>query len=157
MIARRPEALLAELNRLEALRDPGRHGAHPRQFKRFVVRGEAELHPMSRSRLDRSPIEIKLRDVGRGGCGFITQQPIQAGSNWRIAFLQHGYVIGEQAIVVRHCRPVSEGLYLVGAQFVMDTGLMCTLGIDPGAIHDEDTVDATLAGPDAFLPPSEVA
>ena len=157
MTARRPEALLAELDRLEALRDPARNGSHNRQFKRFVVRGEAELHPMSRARLDRTPIDIKIRDLGRGGCGFITQQPLQAGSNWRVCFLQHGYVVGEQAIVVRHCRPVSDGLHLVGAQFVMDTGLMTTLGIDPGSIHDEDTVEDTLGVPSAFLAPGEVA
>lgn len=159
MSGRRPEKLLAELNRLESLRDPAQNGTHNRQFKRFVVRGDAELHPMSRARLDRAPLDITLRDIGRGGFGFVCQQPLPAGSNWRVCFLRHGYVIGEQAIIVRHCRPVSDSVYLIGAQFVVDTGLLTLLGIDPGAIQDEDSVDNAFEAdePLSYLSPSEVA
>lgn len=160
MAGRRPETLLAELNRLETLRNPGKAGDQQRQFNRFVVRGDAELHPMSRSRLDRSPIEIKIRDVGRGGLGFICHERVEPGSNWRVHFLQHGYVVGQQALIVRHCRPVSEGLYLVGSQFVADTGLLTTLGVDPGAILDGDSLEEQPGNDDTaigFLPPSEVA
>lgn len=159
MSGRRPENLLAELSRLETLRDSAACEVDSRQFRRFVVRGDAELHPMSRARLDRAPLDITLRDIGRGGFGFVCQQAMPAGSNWRVCFLRHGYVVGEQAIMVRHCRPVSEGVYLIGAQFVIDTGLLTLLGIDPGAIHDEDTVDTLHNDDDAvnFLPPGEVA
>lgn len=160
MSGRRPEKLLAELNRLEGLRDPCRSGCHNRQFRRFVVRGDAELHPMSRSRLDRAPIEVTLRDVARGGCGFVCQQPLPAGSSWRVCFLRRGYVVGEQAIVVRHCRRICGSVYLVGAQFVIDTGLLTQLGIDPGVIKDEDSDDGAAADDDEpvlFLPPGEVA
>lgn len=157
MLGRRPESLLAELNRLESLRDPAKSGQQ-RQFKRFPVRGDAELHPMSRSRLDRQPLEVQLRDLGRGGVGFICHQPLPTGSSWRIAFLQHGYVVGEQAVLIRHCHAVSDGLYLVGGQFIADTGLLTILGLDPGAVLDGDGADTPDEPPVAgFLPPSEVA
>ena len=68
MTTTRPRALLGELDRLETLRDPAQAGQ--RQFHRFVIRGEAELHPMSRNQLDPTPLQIQLRDVSRGGIGF---------------------------------------------------------------------------------------
>jgi hypothetical protein len=156
MAQHRPETLLAELNRLEALRDAKKPGQQ-RQFNRFAIRADAELHPVSRSRLDRTPIEVKLRDIGRGGMGFITQQPLPAGSGWRVAFLRHGYVVSHQAIFIRHCRPVSDGLYLIGAQFVVDTGTLAMLGVDPGAVLDGDEAADDDHANISFLPPGEVA
>ena len=91
--------------------------------------------------------------------GFVCQHSLPTGSNWRVCFLQRGYVIGEQAIVVRHCRPVAEGVYLVGSQFVIDNGLLALLGIDPSAIRDEDGSASEINDESAFRfrSPSEVA
>jgi hypothetical protein len=129
-----PATLLDELDRLEMLRDPDKSITTQRQFTRFVVRGDAELHPMTRSCLDNTPVEVKLRDVGRGGFGFITEKPLPAGSSWRCCFLDHGYVVGEQACVVRHCRQIGPRLYLAGAQIVIPAGILLGLGVDAASL-----------------------
>ena len=149
-----PRELLQELDRLEKLRDPGRNGQ--RQFRRFVVRGEAELQPMSRSWLDPTPIAIQLRDVGRGGAGFLAPQVLAPGSCWRMNVLNHGYVVGQQGIVVRHCREISSSLYLIGGMFIADTGFLTLLGVPPGALQDGDA-PAEVTESCSFVSPDEAA
>jgi len=149
-----PHSLLADLARLEGIRDPARDTGQ-RQFQRFVVRGDAELHVMDRHG-DDQPIPIQIRDIGRGGMGFICQQPLDSNSTWRAAFLHRGYVFGQQALIVRHCRQVQAGVYLVGSQFCIESGLMCLLGVDPDAIRDGDSPAGTITPPH-FLSPGEVA
>jgi hypothetical protein len=143
-----PKQLLEELNKLESLRDPKKAGN--RQFRRFPVRREAEIHPVSRSRLDATPILIHVRDVSRGGIGFVTQTCPEVNSTWRVCFLSHGYVIGGQAALIRHSRTIGEGIYLVGGQFVLDSGLMTLLDIDPAHIHDSEAT-----GESDFVPPGD--
>lgn len=153
-----PHLLLSELDRLESLRDTSRDGQ--RQFKRFVIRGDAELHPMGRNRMDTTPIEVKLRDIGRGGVGFICSTPLPTNSSWRAMFVQNGYVVGEQAAVVRHCREVSDGVFLIGTQFVANSGLLTLLGVPAGAVDDTDEVSVNNNRPatdEDFVPPAEVA
>ncbi|MCE9591080.1 MAG: hypothetical protein K8S99_11205 [Planctomycetes bacterium] len=149
-----PHRLLEELIRLEAIRDP-KCGESKRAYSRFVVRGDAELTSVERSRLDIAPLPILLRDIGRGGLGFVSQKPLEAGSVWRVGFLQNGYVLAQQALIVRHCKMVRADLYLIGSQFCIETGLMCLLGVNPGAIADGD--HPTTVQDTRFLPPAEVA
>jgi len=146
------QPILDELTRLENL-----HKANPvdrrRQFTRVAVRGDAELHPIDRMRFKRRPIEIALRGIGQTGVDFLSKQPLDPNSTWRCCFLRQGHVIGEQAMIVRRCNPVGNGnLFLVGSQFIIDTGLILILGIDPALLAQGDK-----PGPDSFLPPGEVA
>ncbi|MCC6581754.1 MAG: hypothetical protein IT440_15080 [Phycisphaeraceae bacterium] len=149
------QALLDELTRLEDLRNPNRCEGK-RQFQRFVVRGDAEMAKMDRSRIDELPIPVLLRDLGRGGVGFITQIPLEVNSVWRVCFLQHGYTVGQMAVIVRHCRTVREGVHLIGAQFCSESGLLYQMGINPQAVRDGDA-PAAITDAGAFLAPSEVA
>ena len=152
------EALLAELSRLEKLREPAKRSQGQRQYDRFIVRADAELHPISRSRLDSTPIEIKLRDLGRGGLGFICPQDLPIHAIWRICFLHRGHVIGQQGITIRHCQLVGDRVYLVGAQFIIDTGLMILLGVDPGDLEDIDGLNICHEQDGSrFVPPADVA
>ncbi len=138
-----PETLLTELTRVEQARSPqaGRSGANRRQFARHSVRGEAELHPVGRNRINSSPIEIQLRDVGSAGLGFVYSERLPVGSSWRVNFFCRGYIIGSQSLVVRHCTRIGEGLYLMGSQFVLDAGVLAALGVDMSEFEGEDTFD----------------
>ena len=149
-----PHALLAALAELEAIRNPKR-AAGRRQSQRFVVRGDAQLYPLDETRLDKQPVSIQLRDVGRGGIGFVSPMPIEANSTWRICFLLRSYVIGQQPTIVRHCQTVHGSTCLVGGCFCADTGLMVLLGVDPATLHDGDR--PTGAAEPTFLAPGEVA
>ncbi|MEM6333470.1 MAG: hypothetical protein AAF823_09050 [Planctomycetota bacterium] len=153
--------MLDELDRLEAIRNPEHDAREKRAFERFVIRRDAELHPMNRSMLDPVPVEIKLRDLSHSGFGFIADQPLVTGSLWRCCFLDSGYVIGELACQIRHGSQVGSSLYLYGAQVVIPTGLMLQLGVDARHLHRSTTMTPSqpTANPEAneaFLQPHEV-
>jgi len=153
-----PESLLNELDRLERVQESSKQTKSQRQFRRFTIRGDAELHPINHSTLDATPIEVKLRNVGRGGIGFLCAQPVPIGSTWRMVLTNQGYKIGEQAVIVRFMRPVENNVYLFGGQFVIDTGLMIMLGVDIRSIMDDVENGSDQEDPSiGFIPPGEVA
>lgn len=137
MSQRAPRALVDHLARMEQLRDPSRTQAK-RQFHRFVVRGDAELLEQEGSQLDRTVLPILLRDIGRGGIGFVCSKKLPANGTWRVSFLNHAFVIGEQTILVRHCQAVESDVFLVGAQFCAPGGLLCLVGVDPALLQQDD-------------------
>ena len=149
-----PRSLLATLAEIEQSHAPMQEFSK-RRFRRLAVRGEAELQAVDRSRLDQRPIAIQLRDVGLGGIGFVSQERLAPNSQWRCQFTAHGMVLATQAILVRHCREMPGGLYLVGGQFCIDAGLLHQLGVEPTTIHgglfENGEADQS------FVPPGEVA
>ncbi|MFW6033272.1 MAG: PilZ domain-containing protein [Phycisphaeraceae bacterium] len=148
MSRNQPLDLLGELQEIENAQEPARQGQ--RCFRRFHVRGTAEMRPIDTCRLDRSPVEVQLRDVSRGGVGFVSAQTLPVGSTWRICFLYRGYIIGHQPVLVRHCRRMEGGAYLVGGQFCLDTVMFPVLGIDPGEVEEGDHRSDDMA---SFVPP----
>ncbi len=154
MASSEAQTLLEELGKLEDLRNPARCEGK-RQFQRFVVRADAELTRMDRSNLEELPISILLRDLGRGGIGFVCSHAIEADSLWRVSFLQHGFAIAHMGMVVRHCRTVNDGIFLIGSQFCSDSGLLYQLGVNPQMVGEGDKPTA-LGDEATFLAPSEV-
>jgi len=151
------KAVLAELTRLEARRQQN-IDAKQRQFKRYVVRGEAELVPGEPADVDRKPVEVHLRDISRGGLGFVCDRKIPVNSNWHVVFFHQGLQVARQPVVIRHCQSVNNGLYLVGALFCIEAGLLSILGVDTKDLHGRMDIgrdEPTDAG--NFLAPSEVA
>ncbi len=131
--------IVRELNRLETLRDPAaeRVSTSKREAQRYPIREEARLFPMSRSTLEDDGQTVFLRDIGRGGVGFLSDRPLVNGRDFRIVFHRSGYAVAESAISVRFSRPVRPGLFLVGASFVASAGLLTTLGIEPARLEAE--------------------
>jgi len=150
-----PNDLLAELSRLENLRS-GDCKSRRRRHPRFVVRGQAELLSADCSSSNDEPLAVMLRDMGRGGLGFISDRPIGAGSLRELRFIQRAYRVGETNVVIRHCEQVKDQVYLVGCQVCLGNGLIYLLGVDPDAVGDGDgaAIEADAA---AFLPPGEIA
>jgi len=154
----KPTDLLGELDRLESLRNASADPESQRQFRRFIIRGEAALLPMSRNAVSHEPIPVQLRDVSRNGIGFLCGQPLAPRSVWRLEFTREGYTIGESGISVRHCEAVGRGVFLVGGQFVLGSGVMLQLGID--AVTLERDEEANVADADEVFPfvaPDKVA
>jgi hypothetical protein len=154
MCTAEPYALLSALQDLENVREQA-SAKHGRQYKRFAIRGEAELRPMHRIDTDAGTVTVLLRDIGRGGVGFICDQRMELNSVWRVCFYQRGYMIGHQAVIIKHCRSIKPGVWLAGAEFCIETGLMVLLGIEPTDIRRGDLPET--AQTEAFLPPGEVA
>lgn len=154
MSTNEPYSLLATLNKLESLRSTSQSQGS-RKFHRFVVRGDGELYPVDQASLDRAPVQVALRDIGGGGIGFIACQPFEPGAVWRIGFLSKGYVINQQATIVRHCQLVQDDVYLIGGQFCIEPGLMVCMGVAPSLVEGDAAI--TQPGQDSFLAPGEVA
>lgn len=145
--------LLHELADLERSRLTAASGDDQRQFARHVIRGEAELFPAGNPTSDRASVEAQLRDVSRGGLGFVCREALPLGSKWRVEFRKNGHAVADQTIVVRHCSEVRSNLYLCGAQFIASAGLLTLLGVSQTQLLGESEEDR----PQAFLPPGEVA
>lgn len=131
--------VVRELHRLESMRDPliEESGRSNRQVRRYPVREEAEVFPMSRHRLNDHGIGVHLRDIGRGGVGFLSDRPIASGQDYRIVFHRDGYAVGSAAINVRYSKPVRSGVHLIGATFAAGAGLLTSLGVQPAELEAE--------------------
>ena len=132
-----PKDLLAELSRLERTRSDVT-GASRRRHRRFTVRAYAELSETDRSFSNEPPATVMLRDMGRGGLGFVTDRPVEVGSLRQLRIVQHGYCVGEADIVARHCGKVTDHAYVVGCQVCLGNGLMYLMGVDPETVGDGD-------------------
>jgi len=154
MVCHDPKELLDELSRLEGLRSGGGRTSR-RRHKRFIVRGQAELFDTDSSSSGEPPVAIMLRDMGRGGLGFVADSSVDLGSVRRLRLTQRGYCIGETSLVVRHCSQVKDQIYLVGSQICLSNGLMFLAGVDPSMVEEGGT-DADAIASAAFLPPAEV-
>ena len=136
--------------------ETSRHSTTPlgqRQFRRCVVRGDAELLPEDRQ-VDRQPVQVSIRDLSWGGMGFICDHDLPVNSRWRVHFLIHGHVVGQLSMLVRHSCRVDDGVHLMGGQFIAHAGLLHIMGVT------EDQLSTTGDSPThdtSFIPPAEVA
>ena len=86
---------------------------------------------MDQTQPQREPITIQLFDLGVGRDGLpLPRRPSAVGSQWRALFLHRNHQIGQQTFEIRHCQRLSAGIHRVGAQAVVDTGLVAALGVD---------------------------
>ncbi len=147
-----PKDLLEVLSRMEFWKQEPPEQSK-RQFRRFPVRCEALLRDMADPRDEQASITAMIRDISRGGVGFVTEQFIDPGTTWRVEFTSAGtdnpHVIGTQPIIVRYCRLVQIGLYLCGGQFVVEPYIMRAVGVSEqdmqgdflGHFHKQDTAE----------------
>jgi len=151
-----PQERLDILNELEKLRNPVQ-GNSQRYFKRYVVRGEGALTPVEPSAIDHRPIQIALRDLGGGGVGFICDKPLDEHDLYRVDFINNGYATATQYIAVRYAKRVDEGVYLVGATFCANQGLLISQGVS--ALDLDSFIPAANAAMDAapFMAPEDLA
>ena len=155
MATTEPRNLIDVLQRLEDWRQD-KPDQTRRSFRRFPIRGEGRIEPVHESCFEQAPLKVMLRDLSRGGVGFVSERPLDVGSVWRMAFIRHDRQIGTQTFVVRFRRPIHEGLYLVGGIFTIEPHLMVMMGIDE--IHLTDDIEER-SGPEdttAFLPPEQI-
>lgn len=150
--------ILARLSRIENRVNADDAQAR-RSFRRHSVRGEARLHPVNRRVTEDAVEDIQLRDVGRGGIGFLCKHPLPLNALYRVDLLNQGYTLSSVEVLVRHVTPLGDGLYRIGATFVIQSSLLLELGVSKDALDDDIVVEGTCDAfeGDDFLPPSEVA
>jgi len=148
--------LLTALDQLDRLREKSNRYHAKRRHRRFNVRSEVLLYPMDMRQTDRDPVPAVVRDLSRTGMGFVSQTPLPIGAAYRASFLNRSFVIGQQALIIRHAREVEDGAYLIGSEFCIESGLMCLLGVKPSEIEDGDVAWNEDSGPRAFVAPNEI-
>jgi len=147
--------LLEAVKRLEDGRDrPSDASMGNRYFHRFVVRGDCELTPVNRRQMDQSSLPVALRDIGRGGMGFLSPREIAVGSVWRAGFLLRDHIVAQQTLMVRYCQQIQEDVHRVGCDFCLDNALFCLLGVD---LRELDLADRDAKAVDITQPTREVA
>lgn len=132
-----PHAVLSVLSDIER-RSQQPQFAAKRQFVRKSLRGEALLQNVEDASIDVANLRVQLRDISIAGVGFLINQTIEPATLWRMLFVSHNYVVGQQTIIIRHCREVTAGAFLCGGQFAVDPGLLQTIGIDPQLLCEQD-------------------
>ena len=100
-----------------------------RAFERFDVRGDATLEPIETGHVETPNVRVQLRDISRGGLGFVCDRFIEPGTVWRVRFEYQSELVGTQPLVVRFCRMTENGMYLAGGQFVLEPAVMVLLGV----------------------------
>jgi len=149
-----PRNLIEVLSRMEYWRQEPAVERN-RAFKRFEVRGEAVIEPVQDTHLpDRHT--IMLRDISRGGLGFLCTSFLEPGSVWRVAFYDRGHRVSSQVLCVRFCRLVQDGLYLAGTQFIIEPYIMLTLGISESDLTEDIHDNRSPADTTHFVPPDSV-
>lgn len=153
-----PNDILARLDDLEGNANADDLQAR-RSFKRHTVRGDARLYPVSRLLTEDSIEDIQLRDIGRGGIGFLCKHPLPINSLYRVDLLNQGYTLSSLEVLIRHITPLSDGLYRIGATFVIQSSLLLELGVQKDALESDIVPEgsADAFDEDEFLPPGEVA
>jgi len=151
-----PTQIVEAIARLEA-KSEGHPGIEHRLFTRFDVRTEAWLEPIEDLVERKRPIEVMVRNISRGGVGFVASRPLNVGSVWRIVFMRRGRQIASHTIALRFSQPIEDHIHLAGAQFVVDPALLLTLGVDEAQLSRDIRYDPRRAGAaDAdFAPPDE--
>jgi len=139
MPATEPKNLIDVLHRLDQWRQATEFECK-RRFTRYDVRGEARLESLDDYDVT-PPQRVKLRDIGRGGVGFLTDQDLEPFSTWRLRFEANGHPFASQPISVCFCRVVQDDLYLVGAQFIVEPYIMTLLGVPPAKLLEDEQPD----------------
>lgn len=127
-----------------------------RAFRRFSIRGEARIEPVHETIVDTVPNKVMLRDISRGGVGFLSEHFIEVGSVWRMAFTDRGRQIGTQVFVVKFCRLVQDGLFLVGGVFTIEPYVMVMLGVNETDLDSDINNRSKPEDISAFVPPDQV-
>ncbi len=130
-----PMDLTDVLSMLEERRQEPTEGTQ-RRFKRFPVRGDARLEPVEPESLDRG-CTVLLRDISRGGIGFLCDHAIEPGALFRVQFQADGHEYGAVPITVCFCRLVQDDLYMVGGQFIVEPYIMSMMGVSPAELAGE--------------------
>jgi len=116
------------LNRLEQGQGGDGDAQSQRRFRRFSIRGDALLEPLVPHDAEK-PRTVMLRDISRGGAGFLCSAFLEPGSMWRLRFHSRTQHLGAQPVIIRFCRLIQQDLYLIGGQYIIEPSLLAALGV----------------------------
>jgi hypothetical protein len=150
-----PKDLMDVLTRLdEARQQPAVE--KQRRYRRFSIRGDARIEPVHENALGET-IPVLLRDISRGGIGFLVDRFIEPGSYWRLRFMSHNQIVASQPIAMRFCRLIEEHLYIAGGQFIVEPYIMAMLGVGEEQMQTDDLSRFSEHDVSEFIAPESLA
>lgn len=153
MNVKEPQNLIDVLTRLdEKLPLPQ---FNDRKFRRHTVRANAIIESITHN-IDLLPISIQIRDISQTGIGFVFDKELPINSIWRLRFHNDNFIIGQQPILITHQRLIQAGLYLLGAHFIIEPGLLNNLGVPTEEIYEDTQANNVHAQDADFLPPDQI-
>jgi hypothetical protein len=127
-----------------------------RRFRRFAVRGEALLWPADVSSQPVAPATAQIRNISRCGIGMLCSEPASPGKHWRLQIIDSDLMVASVAAFCRFCRPVTDGAFLIGAEFGIEAAIMRTLGVSAKELTEGDEaetqpIDGEFIDPETLL------
>ncbi|HEB60924.1 MAG TPA: hypothetical protein ENJ06_03770 [Phycisphaeraceae bacterium] len=159
MSVERAKQLLDALAKIEQWRSKPA-AMRKRRFTRFGVRSTAILNEaVACSRGSTSnATTVQLRDVSRGGAGFLHDTPMRVDSAYRLTLAQDDLVIQTIPLFIRYCQQVEDSAYLIGGEFGAEASMLMSLGVSPRDISafdvPEDSLNCNVSG--EFEDPSDL-
>lgn len=150
-----PHNLVEVLSRLDLTSTRG-CVREQRRFDRYPVRQSAILEPLNPIDRNHESLMVNIREMSLVGVGFLSQEPVELNSIWRIRFIDEKVFIGSQPAHVCHTQMVQDGLYMVGAQFAIEPILLQVLGVPAESFLKEQYHQTEGADYSDFLPPDEL-
>lgn len=131
--------------------------AKQRRFARFSSRGTARIYRGDSSNGHEVACIAQVRDISRGGIGFLSNVPATAGDFWQIQLCEGNVVVDSMPAYCRFCREVVAGAYLIGAEFGVQAGVMMAMGVTPQEIARGDEPEEARHESIAFVDPNTLA
>jgi hypothetical protein len=128
-----------------------------RRFTRFPARGQARAWPGENIEGVEPVGTLQVRDISRSGVGLLSGTPATPGQFWQLQLGDDRVIAATLPAVCRYCRQVTNGAYLIGAEFGVDGAILLALGVPAQAIAlgDEPEKDRQ-AVPGDFIDPKLV-
>jgi hypothetical protein len=151
-----PRQLQAALQELESWQSSPEANQR-RRFVRHPARGLVRLLPTTMTDQPFELVTAHVRDISRGGLGVLSTTEGQSGESWQMQLVHNQTILASLPGYCRHCRPITDGVWLQGLEFGIPASILLALGVDDKAIELEDQKIAQEdLEADEFVDPSAV-
>ena len=90
-----------------------------RSQPRVAVRGKIRIKPTPSPTADGTPFEAWVKDLSRGGIGFLAREPLVAGQRFAATFRRPGGQLATMEYVARRCTKTTAGWFFIGARLIL--------------------------------------
>jgi hypothetical protein len=143
---RKSTDLQAALKKIDAWQEDSNPDGQ-RRFRRFPVRGEARLWPGLADGGQNSATSSQIRDISRGGVGLLVSEPVERGQFWQMQIMSGGVAVATLPAFCRFCRKVTDGAYLIGAEFGVEASVLLALDVAAKDVIEGDEIETELGDP----------
>ena len=105
-----------------------------RRFTRVPARGQVRAWPGENIEGAEPVGTLHVRDISRSGVGLLSGAPATPGQFWQLQLGDDRVIATTLPAVCRYCRQVTDGAYLIGAEFGVDGAILLALGVPAQAI-----------------------